>query len=241
MPVRLTSGTDSEIHLMLAGKKAAFGFWELDEIRQTHPRIAALLLANDPAGAHYDQLKNDPAPEKRRGLATILNVLTAIDEIPNPGGAPLLEMYSSIVWDCTKPDRFYARVPPGLQKRLSEFSEAKRDFVSADSLLHFAAGCAEIVPGGRKSFKQTVCQEANVQFTFHRSADPAVEIVENDMDYFEDIAAHMLLEVIPNELSRAVPGHRRLTDPRQTFLLRWMQERNGKKTRGQFNPPFDLV
>jgi hypothetical protein len=41
-------------------------------------------------------------------------------------------------------------------------------------------------------------------------------MVEPDMDYYKDPAAHILLEVIPNTLTH------RLTHPAEVYVLRWI-------------------
>ena len=45
-------------------------------------------------------------------------------------------------------------------------------------------------------------------------------MMEPDIDYYKDLAAHTLLEVISNGLS----GN--LTDPRQVYVLRWIAGRH---------------
>jgi len=40
--------------------------------------------------------------------------------------------------------------------------------------------------------------------------------VEPDIDYFQDLGAHTLLEVIPNSITHG------LTDPKKVYVLRWM-------------------
>jgi hypothetical protein len=40
--------------------------------------------------------------------------------------------------------------------------------------------------------------------------------VETDIDYFKDIGAHTIFEVIPNALTHS------LTNPTEVYVLRWM-------------------
>ena len=44
-------------------------------------------------------------------------------------------------------------------------------------------------------------------------------MVEPDIDYYQDLAAHPLLEVIANALTHS------LTDPTEVYVLRWMAGR----------------
>ncbi len=91
--------------------------------------------------------------------------------------------------------------------------------------------------GATESYKQTQFDVANVQLTFHgtdtailtddhNNEIPCVKI-EPDIDYYKDVAAHGLLEVIPNWLTKG------LTDPKVVYALRWMA------TRREGLPEFD--
>jgi len=44
-------------------------------------------------------------------------------------------------------------------------------------------------------------------------------MVEPDIDYYQDLAAHALLEVIANALTHS------LTDPTEVYVLRWIAGR----------------
>jgi hypothetical protein len=52
-------------------------------------------------------------------------------------------------------------------------------------------------------------------------------VVEPDIDYYKDLVAHGLLEVLPNALSGGK------TDPRVAYQLRWMA------TKAEGVPAFD--
>lgn len=61
--------------------------------------------------------------------------------------------------------------------------------------------------------------EANVQLTFHENEKKVIGgvncvMLEPDMDYYRDLAAHVILEVIPNGLTHS------LTDPAEVYVLR---------------------
>jgi hypothetical protein len=58
-------------------------------------------------------------------------------------------------------------------------------------------------------------------------------MVEPDIDYYKDLGAHALLEVIPH----AVTGSR--TDPREVYVLRWIAGRRAGVP--EFEPPYTIV
>jgi hypothetical protein len=79
--------------------------------------------------------------------------------------------------------------------------------------------------------------EANVQLTFHENNTKAIGgtqcvMIEPDIDYYKDLAAHSLLEVITNKLTDS------LTDPRQVYVLRWIAGRHAGIP--NFEPPYTV-
>jgi hypothetical protein len=56
--------------------------------------------------------------------------------------------------------------------------------------------------------------------------------IEPDIDYYKDVAAHGLLEVIPNWIDKKL-GKLGLIDPKVVYALRWMA------TRREGLPDFD--
>jgi hypothetical protein len=58
-------------------------------------------------------------------------------------------------------------------------------------------------------------------------------MVEPDIDYYQDLGAHALLEVIPNAITKS------LTDPAQVYVLRWIDG----KTSGipEFKPLYTIT
>ena len=58
--------------------------------------------------------------------------------------------------------------------------------------------------------------------------------IEPDIDYYKDVAAHGLMEVIPNWIGKEV-GKTGPTDPRVVYALRWMA------TRREGLPGFNLL
>ena len=80
--------------------------------------------------------------------------------------------------------------------------------------------------------------EANVQLTFHGNDKQSIDgvdciMIEPDIDYFKDPAAHALLEVLPN----AITGG--LTNPAVLYVLRWIAGRHAGVP--EFEPPYKIV
>jgi len=57
-------------------------------------------------------------------------------------------------------------------------------------------------------------------------------VIEPDIDYYKDLLAHALLEVLPNKFTGG------LTDPRAVYLLRWMA---GQQAGSNFNPLYTMT
>ena len=63
--------------------------------------------------------------------------------------------------------------------------------------------------------------------------------IEPDIDYYEDVAAHALLEFIPNCINKEVAGPAKgLTDPKVVYALRWMAAR--REGLPDFNPLYTV-
>ena len=76
-------------------------------------------------------------------------------------------------------------------------------------------------PGSTSSWKQIEFGEANVQLTFHENDRLTIDgvecvMVEPDIDYYKDLGAHAIFEVIPNGLTHS------LTEPAEVYVLRWI-------------------
>src|ERR1039458_7584275 len=75
------------------------------------------------------------------------------------------------------------------------------------------------------------------KLTFHEGDKKTINgldcvMVEPDIDYYKDLAAHALLEVVTNKLTDS------LTDPRQVYVLRWIAGRHAGVP--NFEPPYTL-
>jgi len=167
----------------------------------------------DPATAasRYDALLD----QQPKVLACALNLAEAMSQIPLSQGTPLTYI-KQLYWDspyAPAQDRFFAWCDIALIDQVKIAASAGQFAVELDpGLLH---------PGATSSWKQIQFGEANVQLTFHEGMTATIDgvsctLVEPDIDYYKDLAAHVLLEVLPNALSQT------LTDPTQVYVLRWI-------------------
>jgi len=230
-PVKLLRNAWEHLDLMLLPKDGSFNFSEArwEALQSTHPSLVALLShgADSEAAAkdRYGELMEERSPT----LAALLNITTAIDTIHLPSGTPL-DYLKELIWDQMAQDRFYCYA----DKRLIEQVER----ATAQGVFRPEFGSGLFHAGATRSYKQVQFGEANVQLTFHEGDTRKLDgiecvKVEPDIDYFRDIAAHALLEVIPN----SVTGGR--TDPRQVYVLRWIAGRHSGVP--EFNPPYTIV
>ena len=147
-------------------------------------------------------------------------------------GTPL-DYIRQIRWD--KPpaqDRFFAYCDAKLVDQVRQAAHAGQ--FAAES------GSALFHPGATASWKQVQFGEANVQLTFHQNAEDCKTIhgvdcvtVEPDIDYYKDLAAHAIFEVIPNGLTGA------LTNPLEVYVLRWIAGRHAGVP--EFSPKYTVV
>ncbi len=208
------------VDLMLLPREGEFRFhharWDL--LESSHPHWTGCLER-----ARYEQLME----EQPAALAGLLNLLTALEQTPLEGGVAL-EHVVEVIWDPPPaPDRFFAWARPLLLEQVKQ-ATSQGAFVRTllPSLFH---------PGATASFKEIRFPFANLQLTFHEGTSRCVNgddcvMVEPDIDYFRDPAAHALLEVVPNMILG------RKTDPRLVYLLRWTATRRAATP--EFAPPY---
>jgi len=228
-PVKISPRILQSVDLMLLPENGNFNFraarWAT--LKKTRPKLVQLLSHGGGARARdrYAQLM-----EKRpASLAALLNITTAMESIFLPVGTPM-DYLVELIWDDTmQPDRFFAYAGRALldQVRLA----AEQNVFKADpnpDLLH---------PGATSSYKQVRFGEANVQLTFHENNTRELDgvscvKVEADIDYYADLAAHALLEVLPNAFLGT------LTDPKMVCALRWIAGRRAGLP--EFDPPYTI-
>jgi len=167
-----------------------------------------------------------------RSWPVFFNIVTAMASIQLPQKTAL-DYFKELIWDQTMAqDRFFAYADPALYdqvKLAASHGEFDRE-----------AGFAAFHAGATDSYKQVQFGEANVQLTFHANANDTKVIdgvtcikMEPDIDYYKDLLAHGLLEVVVNGFSHS------LTDPRQVYVLRWIAGRHAGVP--EFNPPYTIV
>ena len=231
-PIACSPTVHQMLDIMLLKKDAGFNFAasQWDRLAVTDPQLAGLLShgASDNNGARdrYSQLMED-RPEV---LACLLNITTAMAAIPLRTGSPLGYL-KELIWDDTmQRDRFFAWADPAL------YDEVK--LAATHNLFARELGFALFHDGATDSYKQVQFGEANVQLTFHANDTKEIDGVtcirlEPDIDYYKDIGAHALLEVVANGISGS------LTDPRQVYVLRWIAGRHAGVV--EFNPPYVIA
>ena len=230
-PVHVKKDKETKIDLMLVPKDVSFNFdragW--DELGNSHPKVRDLLAAgggtSDEAKARYNQLMDD-RPET---LACFFNITTAMAQSSLPQGTPL-DYLKELIWGekTMKQDRFFAYADKAL---LTQVELAAADGRFSKELL---AGAFH--PGATVSYKQNEFGEGNLQLSFHTNEVKKIgEVqymkVEADIDYYKNLAAHAILEVIKNDFAGP-------TDPVVAYVLRWIAGRHAEVP--DFNPPYTI-
>jgi hypothetical protein len=230
-PVKVSPHTPQIVDLMLLPKKGNFDFADAEwgSLSKSQPELISILSqgasAADARKRYADLMSNDP-----KSLACLLNIATAMRAIHLPDGTPL-DYLKGLRWDgkSIRPDRFFAYCDKKLidQVRLA-VSHGTFAPEPGFELFH---------KGATSSYKEVQFGEGNVQLSFHEN-DPVPEelqgcvIVESDIDYYKDPAAHALLEVIPNHFGGP-------TDPKTAYALRWIAGRRAGVA--PFNPPYVIA
>jgi hypothetical protein len=230
-PVKIAQGACQHIDLMLLPENGDFNFskatWKaLKSSNQLLYRIlCAGAISEEAAKKRYDALREDqPAT-----IASFLNITTAMRGTHLPQRTPL-DYLKELIWDEMYQDRFFAYADREL---IAQVEQAATQGQWLPEI-----GSAFFHPGATKSFKQVQFGEANVQLTFHEGDKRRIDgvdcvKVEPDIDYYRDLGAHTLLEVMPNILAG------RKTDPRTVYVLRWIAGRHAGVP--EFDPPYTIV
>jgi hypothetical protein len=225
-PVRLALGQPASVALMLLPNTPRFDFssakWAA--VKALLPFLAAGV--SDAVGRdRYNKLMRT----KPRSLAGLLNITTAMSQIFLPIGTPL-EYIKQIKWDeSLAQDRFFAYCDATLVDQVRT-AAAHGEFAPE-------TGPGFFHPGATASWKQLQFGEANVQLTFHEGDQVLIDGVpcvglEPDIDYYKDVGAHALLEVIPSMVTGG------LSNPETVYVLRWIAGRHAGVP--EFSPPFTI-
>jgi len=242
-PIPVSPSVVQMVDLMLLPKSGNFNFadasWQ--NLSQKHAAMAAIIAhgAGDDQAAqerYTNLMENQPA-----SLACMLNLMTAMADIHLPKKTPL-DYLKEIIWttmagqvagetlDAPAQDRFYAWADKALVDQA--ITAARQKEFSQEINPNF------FHKGATLSYKQIQFGEANVQLTFHQKDTKVIDGVdcialEPDIDYFRDLGAHALLEVLPNFITGG------LTDPRAVYVLRWIAGRRAGVP--DFEPPYTIV
>ncbi len=227
-PVRVSPDTPQDVSLMLIPSKPALQFDPWNVVASLHSQIAKFLALSSVSGNPQDDY-NENIESRPRHTACLLNLATAMSQIFLANGTPL-EYFRGIEWSTLAEDRFFGYAVPDL---VSEIKGAVAKKLFAPELdPSFFHGDAT------SSMKEIRFGEANVQLTFHEKKtkrigkDTCIR-VEPDIDYYKDLGAHAILEVIQNHITNS------LTDPIQVYVLRWIA---GKQFGlPEFEPPYKVV
>lgn len=216
--------------IMLMPSKPKFSFLEWSTLQSEAPKVAARLAAGSADGASARKRYEALVTANGETLACMLNIMAALDQILFTNKTAL-DYVVEMDWSAKNArDRFFAWCLPEM---LVETKKA-----AGDSKFTEEKGCAAFHPGSTCSYKQVDFGEANVQLTFHENdtrgtGQQRLLKVEIDIDYYKDLLAHGLMEVIVNTLTQ------KLTDPKQVYVLRWMAGR--RAGRPEFAPPYEIV
>ena len=210
-PVILSDQYPKTLDIMLISDEPGFSFVDArwDSAVARYPFLGSDV--DDAAGAtRYDNLLETEKP-----LACLLNLGEAMSQISLSQGTPL-DYIKQLRWDAPyapAQDRFFAWCDCRLIDQVKNAAAAHEFAVeSKPGLFH---------PDATSSWKQIQFGEANVQLTFHENDKMVIGgvncvMVEPDIDYYQDLGAHAIFEVIPNALTHS------LTYPTEVYVLRWM-------------------
>jgi hypothetical protein len=228
-PVTVNPANPTVVDIMLVGKFAGFNFQKWAPLSQSFPDYAGLLragAADDASAANrYSQLMET----RPQVLACYFNLVTAMSQIQLPVKTPL-DYIKELIWDDTmQQDRFFAWADPAVIDQVIQ-ATAHGEFAPE-------VGTAAFHTGATRSWKQIQFGEANVQLTFHENDKKTIDgvdyvMIEPDIDYYKDLTAHALLEVVTNKIGNS------LTDPRQVYVLRWIAGRQAGVP--NFEPPYTI-
>ncbi len=214
-PVVLSEKYVKTLDIMLIPDDPGFSFvnarWEATNARYPFLSSGA---DNAAASARYDMLLD----QQEKALACFLNVAEAMSQIHLAQGTPL-DYIRQVRWDAPwapAQDRFFAWCDSRLIDQVRNAAQAKIFAVENNPGLFHA--------GSTSSWKQIQFGGANVQLTFHENDTAVIDgikcvMVELDIDYFKDLGAHALIEVLSNSLTHS------LTDPTEVYVLRWIAGR----------------
>jgi hypothetical protein len=225
-PVRISAGSTQTVNLMLMRQGASYQFHsaQWSTLRQSRPALYRLLASgggDEGARARYgDLIEREPA-----AMAALFNNTTAMSQMRLGAAGTVLDYVKQMNWN--KPptaSQFFAFASAQLLEQLRA-AAARGEF-------SLEAGAATFHPGVTAGYKQIQFGEANVAIYFYQNERRVVDGVECvqisvEMDYFRDLADHVLVEMARSGL-----------DPKSAYRLRWMAAARGGVP--EFNPPYTI-
>ena len=233
-PVALRERQTVTANVMLSPDDGEFHFRPWSDMQSVDSRILQLLTngASDAARRYSDAMDDHNLP-----LGALLTIGTAMRDIPLDDATSPLDCYWEVMWNMLAPDRIWAWVEVGLAERIRKMADLHAFAAEADSA-HWHPATGPITAATR-SWKQTRFDVCNVQMTFREgTTDTRIApdgrkvdcvVAEPDIDYYKDLLAHGLLEVLPNAATKGK------TDPRIVYSMRWMASL--QEGLPAFNPP----
>lgn len=228
-PARVAPNVLRPVFLMLLPKDGSFNFNQAhwNDIATTHPEAQQILGADsDNARKAKDRYEN-LIENQAIVAAGMWNILTAMDQLQLSSGTAL-SYFRQVRWDeSLQQDRFFGYADKKLIEQM-KIAVAQKKFKPE-------VGSAMFHEGATSSFKQVQFGEANVQLTFHENDDApeGCVSVEPDMDYFQDLGGHAIIEVLHNTLTG------KKSDPRTIYALRWIAGMQAGIP--EFDPPYTVV
>lgn len=225
-PIKLSRSHANFTDLMLIPKESRFNFsmaaW--DRVKLSMPFLGSGVEEKVARSRYEDLMEKRP-----KSLAALLNITTAMSQIYLPKGTAL-DYLKQIKWDDSlAQDRFFAYCDPQLMEQVR--------LAAARGLFALEVGAGFFHTGATASWKQVQFGEANVQLTFHEGDQVGIDgmqciAVEPDIDYYKDLGAHALLEVISNSITGG------LTNPETVYVLRWIAGHQAGIP--EFEPPYTI-
>jgi hypothetical protein len=252
-PVTVSDAGAVTADILLLPNSGAFNFaratW--DQLSQLRPNVAKMIRACCPDPATAAAMYSDACESNSAPMACFLNLVTAMADMQLPSGKNPLDYYWSVGWPSGDP------ATADWNQQFDNLMKQDRMFCYVDQAIlpdvraanALGAFSKELNPdmwghsGATESYKQVQFDVANVQLTFH-GRDTAILQDENhnlvqcvkiepDIDYYKDLGAHGLQEVIPNAVTHG------LTDPKMVYALRWMATKRETHL-PEFNPLYTV-
>jgi hypothetical protein len=250
-PVTISDRGAVAIDLLLLPKSGAhFAEPTWDSLRQARPNVARMILACCPAPAAAAQYAA-ACKSRPDAIACFLNLVTAMADMQLPSGKSPLDYYWNVGWPQGDPaDAAWMQQFDSVMKQDRCFCYVDQAILAdVQNAARLGAFSKEPDPekwghiGATESYKQVQFDVANVQLTFH-GRDTAAFLDENgkavqclkiepDIDYYKDLVAHGLGEVIPNTVTHG------LTDPKVVYALRWTAAKREPHL-PEFNPLYTV-